>query len=262
MAKKCGSAIRRLRRSAVSLQRLSAVELFRGASEREAGKISELCTERRFRKGATIFGEGDPSDSLCILKSGVVKLISISPKGTEAILQILKPGQVFGELLLSRERRAFTALAAEDSIVTTISRQNLKELLSLVPVLALNFIRLLSCRLAEVEKGLAESSHTWSYHRLARVLLSLSEQYGEEVSMGTLIKLPLTHEDLANLIGTTRETVTTQLNRFSRMGLLNRRARRIVVARPLLNQFIRAEELRSRQLHASGRTNHRRITAQ
>jgi CRP/FNR family transcriptional regulator len=223
------------------------VELFRGVSEREARKISELCAEKRFQEGATIYREGDLCESLYMLKSGVVKLISLSPKGSEAILQILKPGQVFGELLLSRERRAFTALAVEDSIVTVISRQNLKRLLSLVPVLALNFIQMLSQRLAEVEKGLAESSHTWSYHRLARVLLRLSEQYGEEVPTGTLIKLRLTHEELANLIGTTRETVTTQLNRFSRMGLLCRRARQFVVSRPRLNRFIHSGDSRTRQ---------------
>ena len=242
----------------MSLQRLSAVELFRGASEKEARKISELCAVRRFPEGATIYGEGDLCDSLYILKSGVVKLISISPKGSEAILQIVKPGQVFGELLLSRERRAFTALAAEDSTVTVISRQNLRRLLSLVPVLALNFIQVLSRRLAEVEKGLAESSHTWSYHRLARVLLQLSQQYGEEDSAGTLIQLRLTHEDLANLIGTTRETVTTQLNRFSRMGLLSRRARQFVICQPRLIRFIHSEDLRARQYHVVAGSNRQR----
>ena len=235
----------------MSLQRLSAVELFRGVSERETRKLSEYCSERRFAQGATIFREGDCTDSLYILKSGVVKLVSVSPKGGEAILQILKPGQVFGELLLSREKRAFTALAAEDSVVTLISRENFKELLLRIPGVALNFIQTLSVRLAEVEKGMAESSHTWSYHRLAKVLLNLSEQYGEEVSTGTLIRLRLTHEDLANLIGTTRETVTTQLNRFSRMGLLSRRSRQLIVSQQGLSRFIHSENSRTRHIEAA-----------
>jgi CRP-like cAMP-binding protein len=72
----------------------------------------------------------------------------------------------------------------------------------------------------------------------------LSEQYGEEVPTGTMIKLRLTHEDLANLIGTTRETVTTQLNRFLRMGLLSRRARRLIVTRRGLSEFTRVDGLR------------------
>ncbi len=207
--------------------------------------------EKRFPQGATIYAEGAPSGSIYILQSGLVKLISLSEKGQETILHILKPGDVFGELLLSQEKRAFTAIAVESALVTMIPREDFLKLLSLAPEVALNFIRMLSKRLAGVERGLAESSHTWSYHRLAKVLLHLSEQYGEEVPTGTLIKLPLTHEDLANLIGTTRETVTTQLNRFSRMGLLNRRARRLIVTRRRLTEFIHSEELRSGNLHVS-----------
>lgn len=241
MAKKLGSVIRHRQRRAVSLQCLSAVQLFRGVSEREARKFSELCTDRRFPRGATIFCEGDPSDFLYVLKSGVIKLISVSDKGSEAILRILKPGEIFGELLLSRARRPFTAMAAEDSVVAILSRESFEKLLSLVPGLSLNFIQVLSERLAEVEEGMAESSHTWSYHRLAKVLLRLSEDYGEEVPTGTMIRLRLTHEDLANLIGTTRETVTTQLNRMSRLGLLKHQARRFVVTPRRLREFIRAE---------------------
>jgi CRP-like cAMP-binding protein len=247
LAKKSGIVTRR--RRAVSLHRLRAVELFRGVSEREARKISELCAERRFPQGKTIFCAGDPCHSLYILKSGIVKLVSVSDKGNETILHILKPGEIFGELLLSRERRAFTVRTAQDSVVTVISREGFNRLLSLAPRVALNFIQVLSRRLAEVEEGLAESSHTWSYHRLAKVLLHLSEQYGEEVSTGTLITLRLTHEDLANLIGTTRETVTAQLNRFERMGLLGRRARQIIVTRRL-SEFIRAEEHGSRNFRS------------
>ncbi len=226
------------------LQRLRSSELFNGLPEWEMNKFSSLCTEKRFPHGATIFTAGAPSGFMYILESGLVKLISLSEKGQETILHILKPGDVFGELLFSLERRAFTVIVVEEALVTMISREDFVKLLPVAPRLALNFIRVLSKRLARVEKGLAESSHTWSYHRLARVLLQLSEQHGEEVPTGTLIKLRLTHEDLANLIGTTRETVTTQLNRFSRMGLLNRRARRLIVTRHLLSEFIRSEELR------------------
>ena len=225
----------------VSLQRLRSDGLFGGLSEWETRKFSSLCTEKRFPQGATIFAEGAPSGSIYVLESGLVKLISLSEKGQETTLHILKPGDVFGELLLSQEQRAFTAIVVEDALVTMIPREDFLKLLSRAPDVALNFIRVLSKRLARVEKGLAESSHTWSYHRLAKVLLHLSEQYGEEVSTGTLIKLRLTHEDLANLIGTTRETVTTQLNRFSQMGLLNRRARQIIVTRPRLSEFIHSE---------------------
>lgn len=219
-------------------------DLFQGVAQQDMRKISTLYTERHFPRGAKIFQEGESADSLYILKKGIVKLTSLSDNGRETILYILKPDEMFGELLLAEEKRPFTAIAIEDSLVTVISQESFVKLLSTVPAIALSFIRLLSKRLAAVERGLAEFGHTWSHHRLARVLLQLSKKYGEEVPAGTLINARLTHEDLANLIGTSRETVTTQLSRFARMGLLKREARRFIVARPKLTDFIRAEERR------------------
>ena len=180
-----------------------------------------------------------------------MKLISHSEKGTETILHILKPPEIFGEFLLSEEKRPFAAIAIEDSLLTVISREHFLQLFTLVPTIALNFITLLSKRLARVQKVLAESGHTWSYHRLAKVLLQLSEKYGEEVPTGTLIKLRLTHEDLANLIGTTRETVTIQLKKFERMGLLTRHGRNLIATKPRLTEFIHSDELRFSSLQFS-----------
>jgi CRP/FNR family cyclic AMP-dependent transcriptional regulator len=233
---------------------VTALDLFHGVAQRDVRKISSFCAEKWFSRGVTIFHEGESADTLYVLKKGMVRLISLSDQGRETILHILKPDEVFGELLLSEEKRAFTAIATEDSLVTIISQESFVELLSAVPVVALNFIRLLSKRLATVERGLAEFSHTWSYHRLARVLLQLSEKYGQEVPRGTLINVRLTHEDLANLIGTSRETVTTQLSKFTRMGLLKREARHFIVARSKLIAFIRSEELRLKNLPFSRST--------
>ena len=223
---------------------LKGVELFEGVSQDEAERISSLCAERRYLKRATIFSESDASDALYIVKVGLVKLVSVSEKGTETILHILKADEIFGELFLAEGQRPFTAVAIGDVLVSVISRENFLILLSSVPTVGVNFARLLSKRLMKVEKGLAEFSHSWSYHRLAKVLLGLSEKHGEEVPTGSLITLRLTHEDLANLIGTTRETVTTQINKFVRMGLLRRQERQFIVNRSRLTEFINSEEMR------------------
>ena len=224
----------------------TAVELFNGITEPEMQRVERLCSERRYPQGATIFSRGDPSDSLYIVEEGRVRIISLSDKGTETILHILKPGAIFGELLLSEERRALTTVAGTDVLVTVLSRGSLVELLSSVPTIARNLIRLLSRRLAKVEMEFADFGHTWSYHRLAKVLLQLCEEHGQETPKGTLIPLRLTHEDLANIIGTTRETVTTQLNKFRRMGLVKRQDRFLVVNRKRLEEFGHSEEMRMR----------------
>jgi CRP-like cAMP-binding protein len=217
-----------------------AVELFQGISETEAQRVASLCTGRKYEKDATIFSKGDPSNTLFIVKEGKVRILSISDKGAETIVHILKEGEIFGELLLSEEQRAFTAVAGTDALVTVLSKGSLVELLTSVPTVAKNFIRLLSKRLAKVERDFGDFGHTWSYNRLAKVLLQLCEEHGKETPTGTVIPLRLTHEDLANLIGTTRETVTTQMIRFRRRGLVKRQDRFLVVNKHRLAEFGRS----------------------
>jgi CRP/FNR family transcriptional regulator, cyclic AMP receptor protein len=218
--------------------RPTAVELFQGVSETDVRQIARLCTDRRYPQGATIFSEGDPSDSVMIVVEGVVELVGVSEKGAETILHLLKPDQLFGELLFSEEKRAFNAVASTEALVTIIPRQSFREILTRFPTVSHNFIRLLSRRLVMVEQGIADSGHTWSYHRLGRVLLQLSSEHGVETPSGTVLPLRLTHEDLAKLIGTTRETATTQVNKFKRFGLLKREGPHFVVNRPMLEKFL------------------------
>ena len=220
------------------MPRPTAVELFRDISDADVKEIARLCTERRYSLRATIFSEGDASDSVLIVAEGLVELVSVSDKGAETILHILKPDQIFGELLFSEEKRAFKAIAATDVRVTVIPRRSFQEILTRFPPVAHNFIRLLSRRLVAVEQGLAGFGHTWSYHRLGRVLLQLGAEHGVETPKGTVIPLRLTHEDLAKLIGTTRETVSTQINKFKRFGLLRREGPHFVVNRPMLEKFL------------------------
>jgi CRP/FNR family transcriptional regulator len=205
-------------------------------------RIARLCVERRYPQGATIFSEGDPSDALFIVAEGLVELVAVSKKGTEIILYILKPDQIFGELLFSEERRAFNAVASTDVLVTIIPRKSFEEILSSFPTVARNFIRLLSRRLVRVEQEFAGFGHTWSYQRLGRVLLRLGKEHGIQTPGGTMIPLRLTHEDLAKLIGTTRETVTTQITKFKRLGLLKRDGPHFIVNTHLLVRFLYPEE--------------------
>lgn len=218
--------------------RPTAVELFRGISETDVRQIARLCTERRYPQGATIFSAGDPSNSVMIVVEGVVELGWVSAKGAETTLHLLKPDQLFGELLFSEEKRAFNAVANTEALVTIIPRQSFREILTRFPAVAHNFIRLLSRRLVMVEQEFAGFGHTWSYHRLGKVLLQLSSEHGVETPSGTVLRLHLTHEDLAKLIGTTRETATTQVNKFKRIGLLKREGPYFVVNRPMLEKFL------------------------
>lgn len=219
-------------------------ELLLGLTGEESRKVIRQMEEKRFPRGATIFRKGDPGDSLFTLMEGLVKLVARSEKGAGTILYILRPADIFGELLLVEERRPFNAVAVTDVLAGVLSREHFADLLSSVPRLRLNFIRILSRRLVHVEKGVTEFSHTRSYDRLAKVLLQLCGEYGEETPWGVLLHLTLTHADLADLIGTTRETVTNQLSRFHRMGLVWAHGHHLVVNRRRLADYVRPEDIR------------------
>lgn len=105
----------------------------------------------------------------------------------------------------------------------------------------MNFIRLLSQRLAKVEREHSGFGHTWSYHRLAKTLLRLAEEHGVNTPKGAALPLRLTHEELANLIGTTRETVTTQMGRFRRMGMVRREGKTLHLNVSRLRRLVRDE---------------------
>ena len=221
-------------------------ELFLGLTEEESRKITRRMEENRFLQGATIFRKDDPSDSLFALKEGLVKLVAHSEKGAGTILYILRPTDIFGELLLVEERRPFNALAVTDVLAGVLSREDFIGLLSAIPRFRLNFLRILSRRLAHVEKGITEFRHTRSCQRLAKVLLLICGEHGEETPGGVLLRLSLTHADFADMIGTTRETVTNQLNRFHRMDLVWVHGRHLVVNRRRMADYVQSGGIRRR----------------
>jgi CRP/FNR family transcriptional regulator len=223
---------------------IARFELFRGFTERESRMVDKRMEKRRFLKGDAIFRRADPGDSLYLLMEGLVKIVAYSGRGAGTIIYILRPPDIFGELLLSEEKRPFHALAATDARAGVLSREHVVELLSRIPRFRLNFIRNLSHRLVRVAKGVAEFRHARSSHRLAKVLLRMSGEDGEETPGGFPLRLSLTHADLAEMIGATRETVTIQMNRFRRLGLVEIRNRRLVVDRRRLAEYLRAGEMR------------------
>jgi len=227
----------------MALSVITAADMFQGIAPADLEGIARLFTERKYPKGATIFERGDRGEALYVVKEGLVKLASHSGRGTVTILHLLPPGAIFGEILLSEERRAFTALAETDALVSVLPKRGLVHLLSTVPAFSMSFIRLLSRRLANVEMEFAGFGHTWSYHRLAKVLLKLGAEHGVKTPKGISLTLRLTHEELANLIGTTRETVTTQLGRFRRMGLIRREGKVLLLNTSGLRKLTQESEI-------------------
>ncbi len=216
--------------------------LFGDLPEAEARGIAALFVERRCPRDAVVFHEGADADALFIVRTGIVKLVALSEKGTETTLHLLRPGDVFGELAVTEPVRPFTAVAVTDAVFSVLSRKALLDLLASSPAFARNFLELLSMRLGQVEREFAGLVNAWAHHRLARELLHLAGDLGVEIADGTLIPLKLTHEELSNLIGTTRETVTLLLHKFEEMGIIRRQSRQIVVDKPRLAEYAHIAE--------------------
>jgi CRP/FNR family transcriptional regulator len=215
-----------------------AGELWEGLSSEERDAVGRFCPERRFAQGSIIFAPGDLPDALYVLTSGLVTLSHIAEDGQESILRVFGPGDVFGELLLAASTRPFLAMALTSCVVTVVPGKTFLQLLSMIPRIGVNFIGVLSRHLVEMALDRGQTSHKWSLDRLALTLLKLSKAHGEEEEGKTSIALPLTHQILADMIGTSRETVTRHLGRLKRMGLVLQRGRTILVQRDDLKSLV------------------------
>ncbi len=208
---------------------LEANRLFEGLSPQERERAIASCVRKRFARGERVFSTGDRPEFLYILEAGHVQLVALEESGAERILHVFRPGDVFGEILLSVERRPFDAVAVDEARVAIMSRATFLELLHTSPLCGVNFIRLISDRLFTAERDLAALSRTWTRPRLVHLLLKLADNLGQPTPQGTLITVPVTHETMASMIGASRVRVTSYLNLLRRDGLLSKQGRLMVI---------------------------------
>ena len=220
---------------------LAANRLFEGLPLRERDRALGSCIRKRFVKGERIFSAGDRPEFIYLLEAGHVKLVSVDEKGWERILNIFRPGDIFGEILFSVERRPFDTIAMDAARVAILPRATFLAFLQGSNQWGLNFIRMVSDRLFVMERDLAALSRTWTRPRLIHLLLKLADNLGEPGADGVLIQVPVTHETLANMIGASRVRVTSTLNRLRREGLLSKRGRFMVVRTEALKRSMVAE---------------------
>ena len=208
---------------------LTANRLFEGLSLQERDRAIAACIRKRYRRGERVFSTGDRPEFLYLLEAGHVQLVALEESGSERILHIFRPGDIFGEILFSVERRPFDAISVREARIAIMSRATFLEFQRTSPRWALNFIRLLSDRLFTAEQDLAALAHTWTRPRLLHLLLKLANTLGRQTPQGMLITVPLTHEALANMIGASRVRVTSTLNGMRQEGLISKQGRLLVV---------------------------------
>ena len=212
---------------------LRQVDLFSGLASAELRRLGELVDTDLREQGEAIYRVADLSDRIYVLKSGTIKLTRTSADGKELILYYVRPGEVFGETAITgQELRNGTATVVEDAFICSIRSDDLEGYLGRNPGLALELSRIISRRKQKIENRVIDLVSKDVRTRLAQALSELVTDFGCAEERGTLIDLPLTQSDLAQLVGSTRETTSTIFNEFRRDGWVDSEGRSIWVLDP------------------------------
>lgn len=194
-------------------------------------RLSERIQLREVRRREVVYLPGDPGNSLFIVNGGRIKISKVTRDGKALTLNYVGPSEVFGETcLIEGGPREEMAEAMENSMITELERGDVEKLLQNHAQLGFQLTRILAQRRRELENKLETLVFRDVTSKLAELLLQLSEEYGVEDSRGTMVALKITHQELANLIGSTRETVSLTLSQFKRKRLICTEGRKVIIS--------------------------------
>lgn len=186
--------------------------------------------ERRFGPKDTIFTPGDPDDQLYFVLSGTVRLYKIYGEYKEATTAMLRDGGIFGKINLVEGRwQDVFAEAVTEARVASIQKASIERAVKNEPEFALKLFSSLSERLRQSDEVIESLLHREVSTRLATLLVNLSERFGEENGSGVALDVRLTHQDLANMIASTREAVSKVMSEFQRDDIIEARSRKITI---------------------------------
>ena len=203
------------------LDALARVDIFAGFEPVELESLAAITHKKSFTAGTRLFEQGHPGEEFFIIIKGSLKISVLSEEGHELVLAYLRPHDFFGEMaLLDDYPRSAGAEAVEDLELLSIHKNHFRKLLSGKPQMALPILQCLARRIRTMINDLASSAFMDAYHRVASKLLVLARDLGEIEGDSATIRQKLTHQKLAALVGTTRETVTKILNEMKRQKLI------------------------------------------
>ena len=209
---------------------VSHCSLFQQLSPDQLAQLEQKARSRTFAKGDAVYLPTDQADSVFLLAEGRIRLCSITQDGKQAIMAFVEPGEVFGELALfhssNHEERAEAATAAT---VILLPGEDVRRFMENCPQLAIGVTKLIGFRRARIERRLRGLLFRSNRDRLIQLIVELAEQYGKKHPLGVAIGIALSHQELASIIGATRESVTMILGDLQAEGLLQVMRQRLLV---------------------------------
>ncbi|WP_092475308.1 Crp/Fnr family transcriptional regulator [Desulfotruncus arcticus] len=203
--------------------------------EAEKMLIRQVGSTAHYAKGQIIFATGDISDRVYLIESGWVKIYRLSADGRRVTVgSIRSPGEMMGlaETLVGAERTCFAG-AINDVAMVVMTKNKFEELMTRQPMLAIKVAKLLGARMREAEANIHEMVCWQAPGRLALMLIKMGERMGVQSKGGIKINLQLTHEEIANMVGTSRQTVTSLLNTFKQEQSIVYEGRAIRIVNPV-----------------------------
>src|SRR6202790_3877125 len=209
---------------------LSRAPLFEALDEEGAKALRSMLADVELPRGDRVFDEGDAGDRLYVVLEGKIKLTRAASDGRENLLSVLGPGEMFGELSLFDPRpRTSSASAVTDATVAALAHDALRPWLLERPEVSMHMLQALARRLRRANDVTADLVFTDVPGRVAKNLLDLADRFGEQERDGLHVHHDLTQEELAQLVGASRETVNKALADFAARGWLQISARSVLI---------------------------------
>jgi len=204
--------------------------LFAALDDAAAASLRSAMTPVKINRGGVLFAEGDDGDQVYIVVDGKLKLGTSSGDGRENLLSILGPGEMFGELsLFDPGPRTATATAVTDSRVLALANDQVIGWVTAHPQVSLQLLKRLARRLRRTNEVLADLVFADVPGRVAKAIMDLGERFGTKKDDGLHVNHELTQEELAQLVGASRETVNKALADFAGRGWVRLEPRAVVV---------------------------------
>ncbi|MHB1392124.1 MAG: Crp/Fnr family transcriptional regulator [Clostridia bacterium] len=196
---------------------LRQISIFSELKDEFLEKIHQISLPRKYGNGRIIIMEGEPGEAFFYVNSGLIKISKLSSDGREHILHILNEGHIFAEVtLFNKTVYPATAEVLEEAEIGMIKNEELEKLIMQNPELSLQLIKYLNKRLVEAHMKIRNLALCDTFGRTAQALLKLAEDYGKKSSKGIELDLNISRQELANIVGTTRETVIRVLTTFKK----------------------------------------------
>lgn len=209
---------------------LTKAGLFQGVALEAAEALASSLTEADYVRGDSVFVEGEEGDTLYIVLAGKIKIGRKAADGRENMLSVMGPSDMFGELsLFDPGPRTATATVVTDARLAALSHSSLRPWITDRPEIAEQLLRVLARRLRRTNDALADLIFTDVPGRVAKALLQLAERFGSQEDDGLHVRHDLTQEELAQLVGASRETVNKALADFASRGWLRVDSRAVTI---------------------------------